>query len=171
MRVLTNPPAMNRRDWLRTASLSTAALALPLEPVSATTTAGPPQLDTEIKRLTLRHTWTTTMSSSEFRDTLHLRYTRDGITGYGEGAPIVRYHENAVDAQKAVESMREFLLGANPWLFRKNVTELFTRLQGQFAAKAAIDIAWMDWLGKKLDVNGRLYSKPPWLRASDWDLE
>jgi hypothetical protein len=33
----------------------------------------------------------------QFRDTLHVRYTKDGVTGYGEGAPIVRYHENAVD--------------------------------------------------------------------------
>ncbi len=92
------------------------------------------------------------MSSSEFRDTLYVRYTRDGVTGYGEGAPIVRYHENAIDAQKAVESVRDFLLGVNPWQFRKNGADLFARLEGQFAAKAAIDIAWMDWLGKKLDV-------------------
>jgi L-alanine-DL-glutamate epimerase-like enolase superfamily enzyme len=142
---------MNRRTWLKTASLSTAALAFPLETVCAPA-AGLAQVETEIKRLKLRHTWTTTMSSSEFRDTLHLRYTRDGVTGYGEGAPIVRYHENAVGAQKAVESVREFLLSANPWEFHKNCAELFRRLEGQFAAKAAIDIAWRDWVSKKLGV-------------------
>ena len=65
-------------------------------------------LETEIVRLNLRHTWTTTMSSSDYRDTLHVRYIRDGVTGHGEGAPIVRYHENAVDAQKAVESVRDW---------------------------------------------------------------
>jgi L-alanine-DL-glutamate epimerase-like enolase superfamily enzyme len=92
------------------------------------------------------------MSSSEFRDTLHLRYTRDGITGYGEGAPIVRYHENAAEAQKAVESVRGLLLDVDPWQFRKNSSKLFGRLEGQFAAKAAIDIAWMDWIGKKLGI-------------------
>ena len=150
---------MDRRAWLKTASLSTAALALPFsarasvaEPGNTDTAPVAAQLETEIKRLKLRHTWTTTMSSSEFRDTLHLRYTRDGITGYGEGAPIVRYHENAVDAQKAAESLREFLLGVNPWQFRKNSMDLFRKLEGQFAAKAAIDIAWMDWLGKKLGI-------------------
>jgi hypothetical protein len=37
-----------------------------------------PQLETEIRRLKLRHTWTTTMSSSVFRDTVHLRYTHLG---------------------------------------------------------------------------------------------
>ena len=65
-------------------------------------------------RLNLQHTWTTTMSSSEYRDTLHTSYTRDGITGHGEGAPIVRYKEDAKGAQKAVESVRDLLLSADP---------------------------------------------------------
>jgi L-Ala-D/L-Glu epimerase len=38
----------------------------------------------------LGHTWTTTMSSSEYRDTLHVRYTNQGMSGVGDGAPIVR---------------------------------------------------------------------------------
>lgn len=149
---------MNRRQWLKTTGLSTAALACPFSARSSAahstgaSAPGPSQLEAEIQRLKLRHTWTTTMSSSEFRDTLHLRYTHDGVTGYGEGAPIVRYHENATEALKAVESMRGFVLGADPWQFRKNCSELFRRLEGQFAAKAAIDIAWMDWIGKRLGV-------------------
>jgi hypothetical protein len=64
---------------------------------------------TEIKRLKLRHTWTTTMSSSDYRDTLYVAYTNDGITGHGEGAPIVRYRENAEGARQAVESVRDLL--------------------------------------------------------------
>jgi hypothetical protein len=46
-----------------------------------------PSLKAEITRLKLRHTWTTVMSSSDFRDTLQLGYSRDGLTGHGEGAP------------------------------------------------------------------------------------
>lgn len=92
------------------------------------------------------------MSSNDFRDTLHLRYSCDGVTGYGEGAPIIRYQENALEAQKAVESVRDFLLRANPWQFRKNGGELSRKIDGQFAAKAAVDVAWMDWIGKKLGV-------------------
>jgi L-Ala-D/L-Glu epimerase len=161
---MSHPGAiMNRRHWLKNAGLSTAALALTgaararrgaADSAAVGMGASPAsaQLETEIKRLNLRHTWTTTMSSSSFRDTLQVRYTRDGITGYGEGAPIVRYHENAVDAQKTVESVRDFLLNLDPWQFRKNGAELFQKVEGQFAAKAAIDIAWMDWIGKKLGV-------------------
>jgi L-alanine-DL-glutamate epimerase-like enolase superfamily enzyme len=128
---------MNRRDWLKAAGVTGVSFALPSAMISAQAASGAAQLDTEIKRLKLRHTWTTTMSSSEFRDTLHVCYTKDGVTGYGEGAPIVRYHENAVDAQKAVESIREFLLSVDPGQFRKNTATLFQRIDGQFAAKSA----------------------------------
>ena len=143
---------MNRRDLLSAISMTGAAFAFPLSHLSAYSAAGQVQLHTEIKRLKLRHTWTTTMSSSDFRDTLHLGYTRDGITGYGEGAPIIRYHENALDAQRSVEAVREFLVNVNPWHFCRNCNDLFHKIEGQFAAKAAIDIAWMDWIGKKLGV-------------------
>jgi L-Ala-D/L-Glu epimerase / N-acetyl-D-glutamate racemase len=157
---------MNRRHWLKAASLSTAAAALSKSTIARALDRGagappaigagdspaPAQLESEIKRLKLRHTWTTTMSSSEYRDTLHVRYTREGVTGYGEGAPIVRYHENAIDAQKALESVRDFLLTVDPWQFRKDAAQLFSKIEGQFAAKAAIDIAWMDWAGKKLGI-------------------
>ncbi len=62
-------------------------------------------LDMSVVRLRLKHTWTTVMSSSDYRDNLHLRYTRDGVTGLGEGAPIVRYKEDAASARRAVESL------------------------------------------------------------------
>jgi len=135
---------VNRRAWLKAASL---AMATPL-----VGRAAPGTLQTQIVRLRLRHTWMTTMSSSEYRDTLHLRFTRDGITGLGEGAPIVRYGETAESALQAVESVRGLLTSADPWQFEKLMAEVFRRIEGQQAAKAAIDIALMDWVGKKLGV-------------------
>jgi L-alanine-DL-glutamate epimerase-like enolase superfamily enzyme len=92
------------------------------------------------------------MSSSEYRDTLHTTYTRDGITGHGEGAPIVRYHEDAIGAQKAAESVRDLLLGTDPMQFGKIMAEVFRRVQGNWAGKAAVDIALMDWVGQKLGI-------------------
>ena len=93
---------MNRRKFLKTASAAPAAGAVALAAPAAKAT-----LATRIVRLNLRHTWTTTMSSSQYRDTLHTTFTRGGTTGHGEGAPIVRYHEDATSAQKAVESVRD----------------------------------------------------------------
>ena len=114
--------------------------------------SGGATVTTEIKRLKLRHTWTTTMSSSDYRDTLHVAYTKDGVTGHGEGAPIVRYKENAEGAQRAVESVRELVASADPWQFAKVIEQVFARVKDEWAGKAAIDIALMDWVGQKLGV-------------------
>ena len=135
---------MNRRSFFQSAA------ALPL--AGTIRGAGAPSLEARIVRLNLQHTWTTTMSSSEYRDTLHTSYTRDGITGHGEGAPIVRYKEDAKGAQKAVESVRDLLLGADPMQFRKVMAEVLRRVTGEWAGKAAIDIALMDWVGQKLGI-------------------
>jgi L-alanine-DL-glutamate epimerase-like enolase superfamily enzyme len=92
------------------------------------------------------------MSSSQYRDTLHVNYTRDGITGRGEGAPIVRYHEDAASAKKAVDGVRDLLLSADPMHFTKTMAEVFKRIPGEWAGKSAIDIALMDWVGQKLGI-------------------
>jgi len=100
----------------------------------------------------LRHTWTTTMSSSEYRDTIQVRLTSDGVVGVGEGAPIVRYHENAEEGKKAIDGIVPFLEGVVPWHFEKVMSEVSRQVQGQFAARAALDVALMDWVGKKLNA-------------------
>jgi len=147
---------MNRRDWMKTlgaACVVGAGDGVPLRgangPFAATSST---TLETEIVRLNLRHTWTTTMSSSAYRDTLHVRFIRDGITGHGEGAPIVRYQENAAGARQAVESVRDLVTAADPWEFEKLHAEIARRLSGQYAAQAALDIALMDWVGQKLGI-------------------
>jgi L-Ala-D/L-Glu epimerase / N-acetyl-D-glutamate racemase len=134
---------MNRRQFFLAQSAWPALLASGAQHAS---------VQTRIVRLKLRHTWTTTMSSSDYRDTLYVEYTNDGVTGHGEGAPIVRYHENAEGARQAVESVRGLLTTADPWQFEKLMAEVFHRVEGQWAGKAAIDIALMDWVGQKLGV-------------------
>ena len=64
----------------------------------------------------------------------------------------MRYHEDAEGARKAVESVRDLLLGADPMQFTKIMAEVFTRVPGEWAGKAAIDIALMDWVGQKLGI-------------------
>jgi L-alanine-DL-glutamate epimerase-like enolase superfamily enzyme len=139
---------MNRRSFLKTAAVA----GCPLGPGSGLAAPPDPSIETKILRLNLQHTWTTTMSSSQYRDTLHVAYTRNGITGHGEGAPIVRYHEDAEGARKAVESVRALLLSANPMQFAKVMAEVFRRVPGEWAGKAAIDIALMDWVGQTLGI-------------------
>jgi L-alanine-DL-glutamate epimerase-like enolase superfamily enzyme len=138
---------VNRRDLIKAAAAAPAVL-LPNMPASAM----PATFETKILRLNLQHTWTTTMSSSQYRDTLHVAYSRDGITGYGEGAPIVRYHEDAEGARKAVESVRDLIVAADPMQFSKLMAQVFRRVPGNWAGKSAIDIAVMDWVGQKLGI-------------------
>src|SRR6516164_3953513 len=137
---------MNRRSFVK------SAVVPAMLPAAMTAAGGPATFDAKIVRLNLRHTWTTTMSSSAYRETVHTAYTRGGITGHGEGAPIVRYHEDAAGAQKAVESVRDLLLSADPMQFSKVMAEVFKRIPGEWAGKAAIDIALMDWVGQKLGI-------------------
>ncbi len=133
---------MNRRFFL--CSGAGAALA-PLQ-------AAPAPVETEIVRLKLRHTWTTVMSSSDYRDTLHVRINRDGITGTGEGAPIVRYKESAESARRAVESVKELLETADLRNFQKVIGSAQAKIHDEWAAKAAIDIAVLDWAAKRMGV-------------------
>ncbi len=146
---------MNRREWIKTASAIGAGCALAeLEPFPAVAAdhAGSCQWEASVVRLNLRHTWTTTMSSSAYRDTIHVRLTSDGVTGFGEGAPIVRYHESAEEGKKAIESLGPLLESVDPWQFEKVMSQVSNKVEGQFAAKAALDLALMDWVGKKLNT-------------------
>jgi L-Ala-D/L-Glu epimerase len=138
---------MKRRTFLGTAAAVAAVPAAAQPPKAAGAT-----FSSKIVRLNLQHTWTTTMSSSQYRDTLHTTFTRAGITGHGEGAPIVRYHEDAAGAKQAVDGVRDLLLKGNPMQYSKLLSQVFQAIPGNWAAKAAIDIAVMDWVGKKLGV-------------------
>jgi L-alanine-DL-glutamate epimerase-like enolase superfamily enzyme len=135
---------VTRRAWLGlSAAASFADLARP---------AGRIGLRAEVVRLKLRHTWTTTMSSSEFRDTLHVTLSADGITGRGEGAPIVRYGETAADGKRWIESIAPAVAQHDPRYYTALLESIFAAHEGQWAAKSALDIALMDWTGQKLGV-------------------
>jgi L-alanine-DL-glutamate epimerase-like enolase superfamily enzyme len=146
---------MMRRDALKAMGSMMAVSALSPERAAAEPAAegerpaGPATVETEIVRLRLRHTWTTTMSSSDYRDTLHVRYSKDGVTGVGEGAPIVRYHEDADGCRQAVEGIAGFLVSADPLEYDKTLGEVLHRIDGMWAAKAALDIALLDWVGQR----------------------
>ena len=91
------------------------------------------------------------MSSSDVRETVMLHYTRDGVTGYGEGAPIVRYGEFAAAARAALERVLPILNHCDPWAFTPLLQQVKVALgPRQQAALAAVDLALCDWRGKVL---------------------
>lgn len=98
--------------------------------------------------LALRHPFTIARGSRAVVPTLIVRYSRDGITGYGEASPNARYGES-------IGSVRAFLDSAGPD-FPSDPTDiggamdaLDARSAGESAAKAAVDIALHDWNGKR----------------------
>jgi L-alanine-DL-glutamate epimerase-like enolase superfamily enzyme len=145
---------MKRRELFQTLAAAAAGSALLGREVLDSPKPEPRgcSFSTRIQRLQLRHTWTTTMSSSAYRDTLYATYTRDGITGYGEGAGIVRYQQDALGGQKALAPLHDLITAADPFQFDKLLKELDRRLPGQRAALAAVDLALMDWVTKKLGI-------------------
>ncbi|MCG6928655.1 MAG: dipeptide epimerase [Acidobacteria bacterium] len=140
---------MRRREWLKATGTLAGGTVLPATLAGGESRAG---LVVETLHLELRHTWTTTMSSSETRDTVLVRYRRDGVEGLGEGAPIVRYGEDAARARAALEDLADLVEEADPWLLEKVLGKAFARLEHQYAARAALDIALHDWRGRKLGM-------------------
>lgn len=119
---------------------------------AAPASKGPARLTASVRRLNLRHTWTTVMSSSDYRDTFFVEYSKNGITGTGEGAPIVRYKESAAQAKELIDGLKPWLESADPWQYTKVLGQLFAKLEGNYAAKAAVDIALLDWVSQSAGV-------------------
>jgi L-Ala-D/L-Glu epimerase len=104
------------------------------------------------KQLRLRHTWTIARNSSDCKDNVFVRIERDGLIGWGEAAPNVRYGESA-ETTRAVLEQTQDLFEASDWLeyvALRQQWEHFT--EGQTCAGAALDMALLDWVGHKLDV-------------------
>ncbi|MFN7920876.1 MAG: dipeptide epimerase [Bryobacteraceae bacterium] len=104
-------------------------------------------------RVRLRHTWTTTMSSSDYRDVIYFLFTRGNVSGVGEGAPIVRYHESAEQAMRFSKDLEQWFNDKVDLMqYRKIIRAVHAKIPGDWALKSAIDIALHDWVGQHLDV-------------------
>ena len=79
-------------------------------------------------RLDLVNTWTTVMSSSDYRETLAVTVASGGITGIGEGAPIVRYNESAAAGIQIVEGLKPLFADADPSQYAKLLDQVFAKV-------------------------------------------
>lgn len=104
------------------------------------------------KRLVLRHTWTIARNSSDYKDNVFVRLERDGVAGWGEAAPNVRYGESAEKTVAALERARR-LFKSGDWFGYVDLRRRWEGvIEGQSCACAALDMALLDWVGRKLDV-------------------
>lgn len=103
-------------------------------------------------RLNLKHAWTIARGTSEYKDNIVVQVERDGIIGYGEAAPNVRYGESLESTTAVLEKAVPLLAKMNPWQFVDLGRAIQELASGQTAAKAALDIALMDWVTKSMGV-------------------
>jgi len=110
-------------------------------------------LDARIVTLRLAETFVIARESADTADVVQVELRHDGISGFGEAAPIERYGESAESALEFVGNAGE-LIGDDPWALEEIGARLAT-LPGEYAAKSAVDAALHD-------LCGRLAGEPVW---------
>ena len=110
------------------------------------------RFEVTVKRLTLRHTWTLSRNSTDFKDNVFVRIERDGIVGRGEAAPNVRYGESTEQTVAALKRAQDSF-GSGDWsAFAGMPPRWLSAVADQRCAGAALDMALLDWVGRKLNV-------------------
>lgn len=84
-------------------------------------------------------------------ENLLVRLEHEGIEGLGEAAPARYYGETRALAQAALDAWAP-CLGEDPFALEAVGARLDAALAGQQAARAALDMALHDWIGKKLGL-------------------
>ena len=107
------------------------------------------ELAARIATLRLAQTFVIAREASDEADVVRVEVRHEGVSGFGEAAPIERYDESAASALAYVEEHAS-LLGDDPFALE----EIEQRLPpGQNAARAALDGALHDLQGKLLGVS------------------
>jgi L-alanine-DL-glutamate epimerase-like enolase superfamily enzyme len=111
--------------------------------------------------LALKRAWTTAHGTSATRRNVLVRLSHDGIEGLGEAAPSPRYGEDWKTVLDALDLLAP-RLGDDSSRFEEIIGRLEDLLPGNRAAKAAIDIALHDWIGRQRGVPlHRLFGADP----------
>ncbi len=122
-----------------------------------------------VVRLELAETFVIARDATDFADVVHVALSHEGVTGYGEGAPVDRYGESATSARRFVEEHAE-LVGNDPYAL-EDIGERLSAIPGEQAAKAAIDAALHDLQGKLLGMPaGRLLGLPRAGPPTSWTV-
>jgi L-alanine-DL-glutamate epimerase-like enolase superfamily enzyme len=102
------------------------------------------EVSARIATLELAETFVISRESADTADVIQVEIRHDGVSGFGEGAPIERYDESAESALAYVEEHAD-VLGDDPFA----LDEIEERLEPrEWAARAAIDAALHDLQGK-----------------------
>ena len=105
-------------------------------------------ITTQKMTLKLKDVWTIARGSSQTKENVLVKIEKDGGTGYGEAAPNVRYGENAATTEAMIQRAAEAIRGRDLFAYTQIKEVLDEVIVGQNCAKAALDMAVMDWVAK-----------------------
>jgi L-alanine-DL-glutamate epimerase-like enolase superfamily enzyme len=148
---------MKRKEFLELGLAAAAGSMLagcsrPAPPGAAKTSAsGTTQVTVKTFDLKLRQAWGLSRGTWTTRRNAFVKIERDGVTGLGEAAPIARYDETAESAAAFIEKARP-VLDRDLRDYAVRLREIEDIAPGEHAAKAALDMAILDWFAKTLDV-------------------
>jgi L-alanine-DL-glutamate epimerase-like enolase superfamily enzyme len=101
--------------------------------------------------LKLKHTFTISRSSRDVVPIILTQLNHDGIIGYGESSPNVRYHEDSDSVIKFLDKL-DLTRFKEPFEYNAIFEYIDNLTNADPSAKASIDIAIYDWIGKKLNI-------------------
>ncbi len=131
-----------------------AAAAVALRPLHLFTATGN-ELVSDMKfrfypyTLELIHTFTVAVNSRTTTPVMMVEVEHDGIVGYGE-ASMPPYLGESHETANTFLSKIDLTKYKNPTTFEDVLRDIDAIAPGNHAAKAAVDMALHDWLGKKL---------------------
>ncbi|MBO4634616.1 MAG: dipeptide epimerase [Bacteroidales bacterium] len=149
----------NRRDFLKTGALAAAGLAL-YGCRMPSARSGKLELRYFPYELQLRHTFTVASYSRKVTPDVQVEITWDGVTGYGE-ASMPPYLGQSVETVCAFLGRVDLGQFADPFQLEEILSYVDSLSPGDSAAKAAVDIALHDLVGKLMGQ--------PWYRI--WGLD
>lgn len=109
-------------------------------------------LEIKIKRLDLAHTWTIARGSADYKENVFVKLEQDGICGYGEAAPNVRYGENAALTVARMKEAAGVFAQHDLFHFEDLAAALAGAIRDQSCARAGLEMALLDWVGKSLQT-------------------
>lgn len=107
------------------------------------------QLRLETLELRTRFEFRIAHGSKKSHQNTLVRLTHDGLEGVGEASPSHYYGETHALVEEALRTWAPHL-GSDPFAIESIHARLDGVLQGHGAARAAIDMALHDWVGRKL---------------------
>ena len=109
-------------------------------------------LEIKIKRLDLAHTWTIARGSADYKENVFVKLEQGGICGFGEAAPNVRYGENAALTVTRMKAAAPVFEQHDLFHFEELAAALAETIRDQSCARAGLEMALLDWVGKALQA-------------------